>query len=462
MKRSTACASCALIALAGSTMALAGSSITESEILLATGSVVHDDSYGWSTAMDGDDIAIGAPLANVIGANNGSVTVLNGTDVQVLSPSNTGAFDYFGYSVDISGDLLIAGSTIHPIATREGAAYIYRRDAGGTWIEETMLVAPDGMYQDSFGCAVAIDGDTAVVGAFLADTDGTSSGSAYVFSYDGSSWSMKQQLSPDEATLKFGASVDIAGDTILVGSPRDNIDGISAGGAYVFGIEGGVWTQQDRLVGSSTVAYDYFGYAVELDDDGSQAVIGAIFSDIAAPNAGAAYVFEDSEAGWFEVEQLVPSGAEAWQKFGSSVSIDGDRAVIGAYGYPDSAGHGYIYEATSGGWVESVQLVSSNGIAGARVGYAAAISGTRALLGAPWQQPDGAASTAGSGYLYDLVRAMPHGDSNRDGQVDVLDILDVLATWGDCPTRPAPCNGDINRNGRTEVMDLLAVLAEMN
>jgi len=109
-----------------------------------------------------------------------------------------------------------------------------------------------------------------------------------------------------------------------------------------------------------------------------------------------------------------------------------------------------------------VKLVSSNGINGARVGYAAAISGTRALLGAPWQQPDGAASTAGSGYLYDLVRAMPHGDSNRDGQVDVLDILDVLATWGDCPTRPAPCNGDINRNGRTEVMDLLAILTEMN
>lgn len=461
MKRSTACASCALIALAASSPVLAGASITESEILLPTGTV-GDDSFGWSAAMDGEDIAIGAPLANIIGANNGSVTVLNGSGAQVLSPADTGGFDYFGYSVDIKGDLLIAGSTLHPIATREGAAYIFRRDASGIWNEEAKLVAPDGMWQDSFGCAVAIDGDTAVVGAFLADTEGTSSGSAYVFSYDGGSWAMKQQLSPDEATVKFGASVDIAGDTILVGSPRDNIDGISAGGAYVFGIDGGTWIQQDRLVGSTTVAYDYFGYAVELDDDGTQAVIGAIFSDVAAPNAGAAYVFEQSEAGWFEVEQLVPSGAEAWQKFGSSVSIDGDTAVIGAYGYPDSAGHGYIYEATAGGWVEVIRLVSSNAVDGARVGYAAAISGTKALLGAPWQRPDGASATEGSGYLYDLVRAMPRGDSNRDGQVDVLDILNVLATWGECPTRPAPCNGDIDRNGRTGVLDLLAVLAEMN
>ena len=120
MKRSTGCASCALIALAGTSLAFAGSGIPESQILLPTGNV-GDDSYGWSAAMDGDDIAIGAPLDNVIGANNGSVTVINGSDVQVLSPANTGAFDYFGYSVDISGDVLIAGSTIHPIATREGA-----------------------------------------------------------------------------------------------------------------------------------------------------------------------------------------------------------------------------------------------------------------------------------------------------------------------------------------------------
>ena len=456
MKRSTVYASCALIALVGGSPALAGSAISESEILLPTGNV-GDDSYGWSAAMDGDDIAIGAPLANVIGANNGSVTVTNGNDVQVLSPANTGAFDNFGYSVDISGDLLIAGSTIHPLATREGAAYIFRRNAG-IWVEEAMLLAPDGMYQDSFGCAVAIDGDTAVVGAFLADTEGDSSGSAYVFSYDGAGWSLKQQLSANEATVKFGASVDIAGDTILVGSPRDNIDGTSAGGAYVFTLDGGVWNQQARLVGSTTVAYDYFGYAVELDDDGVQAVIGAIFSDVAAPNAGAAYVFEANNAGWSEVEQLVPSGAEAWQKFGASVSIDGNRAAIGAYGYPDSPGHGYLYESTAGGWVEMIKLESSNAIDGARVGYAAAISGNRAVLGAPWQGPP---NKSGSAYLFDLVRSMPPGDSNRDGEVNVLDILDVLASWGDCPTRPSPCNADINRSGRTEVTDLLAVLAEM-
>lgn len=461
MNRSTAAALCATIVAAGTTAALAGSSISESEILLPTG-VVHDDSYGWSVAMDGDDIAIGAPLANIVGPNSGSVTVLNGTDVQVLTPAGSGGWDSFGYSVDIDCDLLIAGSTIHPVATREGAAYVYRRQADGTWAEEAILLAPDGAYSDYFGCAVAIDGDLAVVGAFLADSSGPSAGAAYVFSYDGGSWSVKQQLSPDEATLKFGASVAVAGDTILVGSPRDNLNGISAGGAYVFGPDGGAWTQQARLVPGDIQAYDYFGYAVDLDHTGCQAVIGAIFDDSAAPNAGAAYVFARDEGDWSLSEQLLPSGDEAWQKFGSSVSIDGDKAAIGAYGYPDSAGHGYIYEATEGGWVESVKLVSSNGTDGARVGYAAAISGTRAVLGAPWQQPDGAASTEGSGYLYDLSRAMPRGDTNRDGDVNILDILDVLATWGDCPTRPAPCNGDINRNGSTEVLDLLAILAEMN
>ena len=234
MNRSTAAALCATILAAGTTAALAGSSISESEILLPTG-VVHDDSYGWSVAMDGDDIAIGAPLANIVGPNSGSVTVLNGTDVQVLSPAGSGAWDSFGYSVDIDGDLLIAGSTIHPVATREGAAYVYRRQSDGTWAEEAVLLAPDGAYSDYFGCAVAIDGDIAVVGAFLADSSGPSAGAAYVFSYDGGNWSVKQQLSPDEATLKFGASVAVAGDTILVGSPRDNLNGISAGGGKAAG-----------------------------------------------------------------------------------------------------------------------------------------------------------------------------------------------------------------------------------
>ncbi len=454
-----------LTCLASIDSALAFDSITETEKVVPTGGM-SNDSAGWSIAMDGDLMAIGSPKDNTSdgGGDAGSVTVIDAAgNEHLLTASNAGIYENLGYSVDVRGNLLIAGAPLHPIATREGAAYIYRRNNNGNWVEEAQLVAPNGQWSDFFGCSVAISDTTAVVGAYLSDIEGPSSGTAWVFEYDGCcDWELVQRLVPSSPTVKFGTSVAIGDERIIVGSPRDNIDGLSAGSAYIFYLDrsDNDWEEEQRLVGSDTAAFDYFGYAVDLNVDGDLAVVGAIYNDAAAPNAGAAYVYRRnrSDDTWTEQEQLVPSGDEAWQKFGSSVSIDGSRAAIGCYGYPDSPGHGYLYEETTeDGWVEVVKLVTTDGENGARVGYKAALSGSNVLLGAPWQD-----SEAGAAYYYDLDRSMQGGDLNFDGRIDIFDLLVVLRDWGECPDTPAPCNGDSDRNELVDVLDLLAVLEAWN
>ena len=147
-----------LTCLASIDSALAFDSITETEKVVPSGGV-SNDSAGWSIAMDGDLMAIGSPKDNTSdgGGDAGSVTVIDAAgNEHLLTASNAGIYENLGYSVDVRGNLLIAGAPLHPIATREGAAYIYRRNNNGNWVEEAQLVAPNGQWSDFFGCSVSL------------------------------------------------------------------------------------------------------------------------------------------------------------------------------------------------------------------------------------------------------------------------------------------------------------------
>ena len=216
---------------------------------------------------------------------------------------------------------------------------------------------------------------------------------------------------------------DIAGDTILVGSPCATTSTASAGGAYVFGSTAGHgpsrpawWIHHRRL------------RLLRLRGRTRRRLAGRRRRD-SRPQRRCRLRLRSGRIRMVRGRAAAAPGAEAWQKFGSSVSIDGNRAVIGAYGYPDSAGHGYIYESTAGGWVESVKLVAKRHRRSTRrlrrgglrqPGLLGCLAPTDTSLGLPVRPR-----------AFDAA-----GRSNRDGQVNVLDILDVLASWGSCPTRP--------------------------
>jgi len=195
---------------------------------------------------------------------------------------------------------------------------------GGAY-EQIALTASDGATNDLFGFSVAVDGDTAVVGAYDDEVTFPNQGSAYVFIRSGSTWTQQGKLTAsDGAALdSFGTSVAIFGDSIVVGTSGN------PGSAYVFTRSGGTWTEQQKLTASDGAAGDYFAYSVAISGD--TVVAGASYDDIGANSEqGSAYVFTRSGSTWTEQQKLTASDGAAGDFFGYSVAIAGDTIVVAA------------------------------------------------------------------------------------------------------------------------------------
>src|SRR5215470_5922056 len=199
----------------------------------------------------------------------------------------------------------------------------------------TRLEAGDGKKGDLFGSAVAISGNTAIVGAPRNDINvDADQGAAYIFVRSGKNWTQEARLKAPLGTVGdfFGRSVAISGDTAIVGAYLDDtVANINQGVAYVYTRSAGVWTQQDKLKANDGGANDFFGVSVAIDGD--TAIIGAYLNDTGPNvNQGAAYVFNRSGGTWTQTQKLNASDAVAFDLFGISVALDAGTAVIGAFG----------------------------------------------------------------------------------------------------------------------------------
>ncbi|MCC6504808.1 MAG: fibronectin type III domain-containing protein, partial [Aquimonas sp.] len=230
----------------------------------------------------------------------------------------------------------------------QGSAYVFMR-SGGTWTQASKLTAGDGAANDQFGTSVALDGDTALVGASYDDVGANSDqGSAYVFTRSGSSWTQEAKLTAGDGAAydNFGYSVSLNGDTALVGAYGDDV-GVNSqqGSAYVFTRSGSIWTQETKLTAGDAAASDNFGYSVSLNGD--TALVGA-FGDNS--NQGSTYVFTRSGSTWTQEEKLVAGDGAASGGFGRSVALSSTTALVGApyvdglppYGNPDE-GAAYVF-----------------------------------------------------------------------------------------------------------------------
>ena len=198
---------------------------------------------------------------------------------QKLTASDAAAGDLFGYAVSIDGDWALVGAQAEAGTT--GSAYMFRFN-GSSWVQEQKLTASDGGVGDWFGDAVSINGNTALIGA---NGDAGDTGSAYVFHYDGSSWEQQQKLTASDAAAGdwFATSVSLTSDTALIGSPRhDNF----SEAAYLFVRDGSHWVQDQKLTDKYAADYDWFGYSVAID--GGTRVVGSSFDD----DHGSASIFQ--------------------------------------------------------------------------------------------------------------------------------------------------------------------------
>ncbi len=430
-----------------------------------------DDAFGNATAISGNTLVVGAPseTSNATGVNGNQsnnsaqlagaayVFVRNGTNwVQqaYLKASNTGVNDIFGSVVAISGDTIVIGAPYEASSATgvngnqgngtsgSGAAYVFVR-TGTNWSQQAYLKASNTHWNDVFGVAVAVSGDTVVVGAEFessgsagvngdgSDLSAPGAGAAYVFVRTGTRWAQQAYLkasNPDGGPIRggnpygdwFGGSVAVSGDLIVVGAPDEGsnatgVDGdqsdnsaVSSGAAYVFARTGTSWSQEAYLKASNTGAGDLFGATVCISGD--TVVVGALYE-----GNGAAYVFVRTGTTWSLQAYLKASNTEGRALFGGAVSISGDTVVVGAYGESSDSGAAYVFVRTGTNWTQQAYLKASNteagdlfGLGGEAWAGAVSISGDTVVVGAPGESSNATGvngnqasnSSSGSGAAY--------------------------------------------------------------
>ncbi len=323
----------------------------------------NSDYFGHSVAVDGDTLVVGAiwddePMlaqgtAYVFYRNHGGAD--NWGQVAQITPSDAAASDEFGYSVAIDGDIMVVGARW---AGAGGKAYVFYRNQGGadSWGAVTKLSRSDAAAaDDQYGISVAIDGSIAAVGSYKDDDNGWNSGAAYLFYRNqggADNWGQFKKLTPSPAASEdyFGRAVAIDGNTVVVGAEGyDTLSSVFAGSAYVFyRNQGGAdnWGQVAQLTASDGADFDYFGHAADINGD--CIIIGAYRHDKnpgGDDRSGAGYLFQRDQGGadsWGEVQKLFHSSISNYDYLGAAAAIDGDTVALDAPGKNRT----YIYEKT--------------------------------------------------------------------------------------------------------------------
>lgn len=304
--------------------------------------------FGHSVDVEGDTLAVGAWQANAAGVDSGAAYVFardagGWTQQAKLVGSDTAAEDLFGSDVGLAGDTLVVGAWWHDTngLFRAGQAYVFER-SGTTWTETQVLAAKDADATDRFGYAIDVDGNRLAVGAWNDSDQVTGGGAAYVFEREASGWTQIQKLAPDDPVPleAFGFALDLRGDLLAIGTSSGN----HPGATYVFGREPAGWVQDDRLTASDGVPRDDFGMSVAWGGDLLFVGAGGRFVDPPVP--GTAYRFAYEGGVLTEQARLVAGDREPGDQLGISVAADGDRVVVGAdfeSELGDQAGAAYVF-----------------------------------------------------------------------------------------------------------------------
>lgn len=298
--------------------------------------------------------------------------------------------DGFGYSIAIDGSVVAVGARFDDDhGTRSGSAYLFDALTGA---QTAKLLASDGDGGDQFGHSIAIDNDVVAVGAAESDTVGDRNGSAYLF--DSSSGREIAKLLPsDPGPLdRFGSSIAIDNGVVAVGAPYHNGPDPGSGAAYLFDAFTGA--QIAKLLPSDGAAMDLFGISIAID--GGVVAIGAHLDDDNGDKSGSAYLFDATTGA--QLFKLLPSDGAANDRFGRSLAITAGVVAVGAYN-DDNSGSVYLFDVSTGAQI--FKLLPSDGAANDRFGYSIAIDDSYVAVGA--FQDDDNGIDSGSAYLFDAL-----------------------------------------------------------
>jgi hypothetical protein len=385
-----------------------GQVLNESAKLIASDGEL-DDSFGAAVAISGTFAVVGAASEDANGDDSGAAYVYRWNGVswiqQKLLPSDGSTGDVFGFSVSISGDAIVSGAYV--ANSTRGSAYVFRFN-GTSWVQQQKLVPTGGALPiaTEFGNSVSVSGDVAVVGAHRGWEPDFETGAAYVFRWNGSTWAQQQKLLASDRALGdyFGESVGVSGDVIVVGAWTDDDNGTNSGSAYVFRWNGSSWVQQQKLLASDGAAFDRFGNSVSASGD--WVVVGAKDDADNGASSGSAYVFRwnpGAPGSWVEEPKLLPSDGAIGDSFGGTVSVSGDVIIVGAPGDDEidaGTGSAYVFRWNGSSWVEDQKLLASDADGGDGLASSVAVDGGLAVAGAAYG--DGNVSESGAAYVFQV------------------------------------------------------------
>jgi hypothetical protein len=348
----------------------AAAQVSPERLILVPSSNSAGDNLGLAVALNGQTAVAGAWLSGRAGpANSGAAHVFErhhpDTDawgeIRTLTASSPSSQDRFGVSTAIDGDVIVVGAYLDDTAGRDaGAAYVYERNQGGpqNWGQVAVLTANDAAPDDRFGVSVAIDGDVIVVGAFGKDLGQADVGAAYVFRRDGNEWVQAARLTHQSGLAgdELGISVAVSVTNVAVGAwGRAVAGGSDAGAVYLFQLGAGTnwtnWTRGPMLLARNPASASWFGRSLCMDSD----ILAVGARGVGAQtNSGSVSIFQHSETNWTNVASIVAPAGAVNDHFGISVALNTNNLAVGAFGTQSV----YTYtNSIDGVWQQGVPII---------------------------------------------------------------------------------------------------------
>ena len=405
--------------------------------------------FGHSVSISNDYIIVGAKdlsCAYIL-----KKTATSWRLCEVIRPGNN-VPENFGCSVSISGDYAIVGA--------RGAAYLYNKRDEYDWVETYKKVFSDDKYNAS-SCSVSIFGDYAIIGYVGNDEPGY----AYVYKREEGVWFEQSILSPSDSNNheKFGYSVSISDEYAIIGNITDDTNGISSGAAYIFKREEINWLEHAILLAYDANENGYFGNSVSISGD--YAIIGAYRVRNNNMYSGSAYIFRRDKDYWEIQTKLHDNVFGLTTNFGISVSIFGDNAIVGADLDNENgvgAGAVHVYQRKKNNWRKQAKLIAHDGSASDNFGFSVAISDKYFVVGAIFDNiPESYCYHSGSASIF-LLPDHPGsiiGDINGDNNFDLTDFIICQQVLVGKKLSQLYLNAvDLNQSGNLDAGDLNILL----
>ncbi|MCA9254710.1 MAG: FG-GAP repeat protein, partial [Phycisphaerales bacterium] len=279
-------------------------------------------------------------------------------EIRKLTGSTTDEDDGFGSALAIDGDMMVIGARSDEVIPNSGSAFVFRNN-NGNWEEVTKLTADVPTALDIFGDKVAIQDGVIAISASGDDDLGSGSGSVFVFREVDGAWERVAKLQAMDGSFQdnLGSDIDMDGVTIIAGAPNEDAGGNDAGAAYVFREVNGTWEEVAKLGADDAEAGNRFGASVAIE--GNIAVVGAYRASAGAQYSGCAYVFRESGGVWSQVAKITPPNPVRTGWFGSCVAIDSGVIAIGS---PNDVSNGvvsgslFVYQEEGGTWSQIARL----------------------------------------------------------------------------------------------------------